>query len=93
MVAQPLTLALDHGWPGDRALAAPRYHTTGSGPLSVEAGLPDESMAALAGRYKVEVQPWGSLDLGGQSPMLWFSADGELFGAPDPRRHGGAAAW
>ena len=36
MVAQPLTLVLDHGWPGDSALAAPRYHTTGNGSLIVE---------------------------------------------------------
>jgi len=93
MVAQPITLALDHAWAGDRAIAAPRYHTTGDGSLIVEAGLPVETLTALGKRYEVEVQPWGSLELGGQSPMLWFSADGVLFGAPDPRRHGGAAAW
>jgi gamma-glutamyltranspeptidase/glutathione hydrolase len=93
MVTQPLTLMLDHRWPGDRALSAPRYHTTGSGPLLLEAGLPDVTLAALRGRgYDLEVQPWGSLGLGGQSPTLWFDGDGGLFGAPDPRRHGGAAA-
>jgi gamma-glutamyltranspeptidase/glutathione hydrolase len=94
MVIQPLTLMLDQHWPGDRALAAPRYHTTGGGPLLVEAGLPDETLAALGERgHSLEVEPWGSLSLGGQSPVLWFDADGGLFGAPDPRRHGGAAAW
>jgi gamma-glutamyltranspeptidase/glutathione hydrolase len=94
MLAQPLTLMLDYGWAGDRALEAPRYHTTGSGPLLVEAGLPEATLAAFNGRgYDVEVQPWGSLGLGGQSPLLWFDDDGQLFGGPDPRRHGGAAAW
>jgi gamma-glutamyltranspeptidase/glutathione hydrolase len=94
MVTQPLTLMLDHAWSGDRALVAPRYHTTGNGPLLLEAGLPEETLAALdAGGYSVEVHPWASLDLGGQSPLLWFDAHAGLFGAPDPRRHGGAAAW
>jgi gamma-glutamyltranspeptidase / glutathione hydrolase len=93
MVAQPLTLVLDNGWQADSALAAPRYHTTGNGSLIVEGGLPVETLTALSQQHEVEVQPWGSLELGGQAPMLWFSADGELFGAPDPRRHGGAAAW
>jgi gamma-glutamyltranspeptidase/glutathione hydrolase len=94
MITQPLTLMLDHDWAGDEALAAPRYHTTGSGPLLLEAGLPERTRSALTGRgYDVEVQPWGSLELGGQSPLLWFERGGELSGAPDPRRHGGAAAW
>jgi hypothetical protein len=61
--------------------------------LSVEAGLPAETLTALRQHYEVDIQPWGSLELGGQSPMLWFTPDGALFGAPDPRRHGGAAAW
>jgi gamma-glutamyltranspeptidase/glutathione hydrolase len=94
MVTQPLSLVLDHGWAGDRALAAPRYHTIGSDPLLLEDGLPQPTLDALRERgYMVEVQPWGSLGLGGQSPMLWFDADSRLWGAPDPRRHGGAAAW
>jgi gamma-glutamyltranspeptidase/glutathione hydrolase len=94
MVTQPLTLVLDYGWSGDEALAAPRYHTTGNGPVLVEDGLPEPTLKALRGRgYAVEVQPWGSLGLGGQSPLLWFDANGQLWGAPDPRRHGGAAAW
>jgi len=93
MVTQPLTLVLDHGWPGDRAVAAPRYHTTRGDPLLVEVGLPDETLAALQVHGHVEVKAWGSLDLGGQSPTLWFDADGGLLGAPDPRRHGAAAAW
>jgi gamma-glutamyltranspeptidase/glutathione hydrolase len=93
MVTQPLTLVVDHGWAGDRALAAPRYHTTGDAPLLVEAGFSEETLQALRGQYTVEVRPWGSLDLGGQSPMLWFDSDAQLWGAPDPRRHGGAAAW
>jgi gamma-glutamyltranspeptidase/glutathione hydrolase len=94
MVVQPLTLMLDHTWPGDRAVAAPRYHTTGRGPLLVEAGLPRETLDTLRSRGdEVEIQSWGSLGLGGQSPVLWFDAEGGLCGAPDPRRHGGAAAW
>ncbi|HEY1294814.1 MAG TPA: gamma-glutamyltransferase [Chloroflexota bacterium] len=94
MVIEPLTLMLDHRWTGDRALTAPRYHTTGDGLLLLEAGLPEATVVALRERgYGVEVEPWGSLGLGGQSPALWFDTDGRLFGAPDPRRHGGAAAW
>jgi gamma-glutamyltranspeptidase/glutathione hydrolase len=94
MIVQPLTLMLDHGWPGDRALAAPRYQYTGSGPLLVEDALPEPTLAALRERgYRVEVRPWDGTDLGGQAPCVWFEPGGQLFGAPDPRRHGGAVAW
>lgn len=94
MVTQVLTLMVDHGWTGDRALAAPRYHHEGNGTLIVEEGLSDATLEGLrAIGYTVDVRLWSSMDLGGQTPTLWFDRDGHPYGAPDPRRHGGAAAW
>jgi gamma-glutamyltranspeptidase/glutathione hydrolase len=94
MVTQAATLMIDHGWPGDQALAAPRYHHTVDDPLLVEEGFLRTTLDALEEQgYHVSVRPWAGTDLGGQAPALWFDTDGRLFGAPDPRRHGGAAAW
>ncbi len=94
MVTQALTLMVDHGWTGDRALAAPRYHHEGNKTLIVEDGLTAATLERLrAIGYTMDIRPWGGTDLGGQAPTLWFDRDRNLFGAPDPRRHGGAAAW
>jgi gamma-glutamyltranspeptidase/glutathione hydrolase len=91
MVTQPATLVVDYDWPADRALAAPRLHHVGDGRLVFEEGLA-EAAEQLAGRgFRLDPRPWGSLDLGGQSPAVWFD-HGALFGLPDPRRHGAAAA-
>jgi gamma-glutamyltranspeptidase/glutathione hydrolase len=93
MVGQIVTLVVDHDWSVDRALAAPRLHTAGDGRLTFEAGLDQSTLDGLAGRgIASQPRPWGSMDLGGQSPAVWFDDDGRLFGAPDPRRHGAAAA-
>lgn len=93
MVGQIVTLAVDHGWTAEQALAAPRLHTVGDGRLEFEDRLDPATVQALAARgYDLAAQPWGSLGLGGQSPAVWFDADGRLFGVPDPRRHGAAAA-
>jgi gamma-glutamyltranspeptidase / glutathione hydrolase len=94
MVAQAATLMLDHTWPGDRALGAPRYHAVAQSPVLVEDTLPEAALAGLRQRgYDLRVRPWATQELGGQAPVVWFEADGGLFGAPDPRRHGGAVAW
>jgi gamma-glutamyltranspeptidase/glutathione hydrolase len=91
MVAQVVTLVVDYGWPIDRALAAPRLHTIGDGRLTIEAGLDQSTLDGLAARgFTVQARPWASMDLGGQSPAVWFDDEGRLFGAPDPRRHGAA---
>jgi gamma-glutamyltranspeptidase/glutathione hydrolase len=93
IVGQIVTLVVDHDWPVEQALAAPRLHTTGDGRLEFEDRLDDATVHELAARgYDLVARPWGSLALGGQSPAVWFDDHGRLFGAPDPRRHGAAAA-
>jgi gamma-glutamyltranspeptidase/glutathione hydrolase len=93
LVSQIVTLVVDHGWSVEQSLAAPRLHTGGDGRLEFEAGLDETTLSGLAARgFTLQPRPWGSLDLGGQSPAVWFDDDGRLFGAPDPRRHGAAAA-
>jgi gamma-glutamyltranspeptidase / glutathione hydrolase len=93
MVGQIVTLVVDHDWSVDRALAAPRLHTAGDGRLTFETGLDQSTLDGLAGGgVALQPRPWGSMDLGGQSPAVWLDDDGRLFGAPDPRRHGAAAA-
>jgi gamma-glutamyltranspeptidase len=83
---------MDYDWPADRALAAPRLHHVGDGRLVLEEGLAEGAVEQLAASgFRLDQRPWGSLDLGGQSPAIWF-AHGTLFGVPDPRRHGAAAA-
>ncbi|MHB8621655.1 MAG: gamma-glutamyltransferase family protein [Chloroflexota bacterium] len=91
MVVQALTLVLDHGWTALEALAAPRFHTEGGPVLTVEEGWPEGTLNGLGG-LTVDARPARSLELGGQSPAVAY-AGGELLGIPDPRRHGGAAAW
>jgi gamma-glutamyltranspeptidase/glutathione hydrolase len=94
MVTQAATLMMDHGWPGDDALAAPRYHWVGTGPVAVEDRFAEATLTALRKLgYDLTVHPWDGTELGGQAPVLWFDHESRLFGAPDPRRHGGAAAW
>jgi gamma-glutamyltranspeptidase / glutathione hydrolase len=90
MLAQAITLVLDHGWPVGQALAAPRLSHEGTGELVVEAGLSSETVHGLRERgYTVDERQYSSPALGGQAPAVWF--DGGPCGAPDPRRHGGAA--
>jgi gamma-glutamyltranspeptidase / glutathione hydrolase len=91
MLTQAFTLTIDHAWSLDRAVAAPRFHYERGSPLLVEEGLAPETLAELERRgYQVDVRPWHGTDLGGQAPVLWYTEEGALFGAPDPRRHGAA---
>ena len=93
MLAQAFTLVIDHGFSMDRALRAPRLHHAGDGNLAIEEGLSDTSLDDLAAQgYRVGVRPANGTDLGGQAPAIWFDNERHLFGAPDPRRHGAAAA-
>jgi gamma-glutamyltranspeptidase/glutathione hydrolase len=93
MLAQAFTLAIDHRLSVDRALRAPRFHHEGDGDLLLEEGLSDAALADLAHQgYRVDVQPANDTALGGQAPAVWFDNERRLFGAPDPRRHGAAAA-
>jgi gamma-glutamyltranspeptidase/glutathione hydrolase len=93
MLAQALTLAIDHGFSMDRALRAPRFHHEGNGHLLIEEGLSDGALASLAAQgYQLDVRPANGTALGGQAPAIWFDNEGRLFGAPDPRRHGAATA-
>ncbi|MCA1643961.1 MAG: gamma-glutamyltransferase family protein [Chloroflexi bacterium] len=93
IVGQIVTLVVDHDWTVEQALAAPRLHTIGDGRLEFEDRLDNATVHALVARgYDLVGRPWGSLALGGQSPAVWFDDHGRLFGMPDPRRHGAAAA-
>ncbi|TMB89151.1 MAG: hypothetical protein E6J45_10580 [Chloroflexi bacterium] len=93
IVGQIVTLVVDHDWSVEQALAAPRLHTAGDGRLEFEDRLENATVHELAARgYDLVARPWGSFALGGQSPAVWFDDHGRLFGAPDPRRHGAAAA-
>ena len=93
MVGQIVTLMVDHAWSVEDALAAPRLHTIGDGRLEFEDRLEPATLQGLAARgYDMVARPWGSLALGGQTPAVWFDDQGRLFGAPDPRRNGAAAA-
>jgi gamma-glutamyltranspeptidase/glutathione hydrolase len=93
MLAQAFTLGIDHRLSVDRALRAPRFHHEGDGDLLLEEGLSDAALADLAYQgYRVDVRPANDTALGGQAPAVWFDNERRLFGAPDPRRHGAAAA-
>jgi gamma-glutamyltranspeptidase/glutathione hydrolase len=93
MIGQVVTLVADHGWSIERALAAPRLHTVGDGRLVFEDRLEPPTVQALAAHgFELAPRPWASLALGGQSPAVGFDEAGRLVGAPDPRRHGAAAA-
>ena len=93
MVGQIVTLMVDHAWSAEDSLAAPRLHTGGDGRLEFEDRLEAATLQGLGARgFDLVARPWGSLALGGQSPAVWFDDQARLFGAPDPRRHGGAAA-
>jgi len=93
MLIQALTLTLDHGFSVPESLRAPRFHYEGDGQLQIEEGLSDATLAELAAQgYQIDLKPPNGTALGGQAPALWFDDAGRLFGAPDPRRHGGAAA-
>jgi gamma-glutamyltranspeptidase/glutathione hydrolase len=93
MLVQALTLALDHGFSIPESLRAPRFHHEGDMQLQIEEGLSQETLFELAAQgYQIDLKPPNGTALGGQAPALWFDDAGRLFGAPDPRRHGGAAA-
>jgi gamma-glutamyltranspeptidase / glutathione hydrolase len=93
MLLQLLTLVLDHGFSVPRALRAPRFHHEGDSVLHLEEGLTDATLTELAAQgYRIELNPANGTALGGQTPAIWFDDAGQLYGAPDPRRHGGAAA-
>ncbi len=92
MILQIATLVLDHAWSPARALAAPRFHNEGTH-LFLEEGLAAETVERLSGMgYVVDLREWGSSDLGGHAPSIWYDEKHRLFGAADPRRHGGVAA-
>jgi gamma-glutamyltranspeptidase/glutathione hydrolase len=93
MLLQPLTLVLDHGYSVQDALRAPRFHYEGDSHLILEEGLPRAALTELAAHgYRIDLNDPNGTALGGQAPALWFDDAGQLFGVPDPRRHGGAAA-
>jgi gamma-glutamyltranspeptidase len=93
MVGQIVTLVVDHDWPVEQSLAAPRLHTEGDGRLEFEDRLDDATVQALMARgYEATARPWGSLAMGGQSPAVWLDAGGRPCGAADPRRHGAVGA-
>jgi gamma-glutamyltranspeptidase / glutathione hydrolase len=93
MLVQALTLAIDHGVSLPAALRAPRFHNEGDARLILEEGLSDAALAELRAQgFVIDLKPPDGTALGGQAPAIWFDDAGLLFGVPDPRRHGGAAA-
>jgi len=90
---QIVTLMVDHAWSAEDSLGARRLHTGGDGRLEFEDRLEAATLQGLVARgFDLVARPWGGLALGGQSPAVWFDDQARLFGAPDPRRNGGAAA-
>ncbi len=78
------------------AVAAPRVHATGSGPIHVEPGLPDDDLIGLAAlaqrRDWPGLEPWPDANLYfGGVHALRRSADGTVEAVGDRRRSGAVA--
>ncbi len=86
---------LEDGSNPQACIDAPRWRINDDGDLTVEAAMPEATVAGLAALgHKVLVQPKGAMDFGSSQMIARLSddlADGYVAGS-DPRRDGHAAA-
>jgi gamma-glutamyltranspeptidase/glutathione hydrolase len=87
-IVQVIEAVIGRGEPVEEAIAAPRIHVEGDGPVHLEGGRPDADAAELAEAGR-EVVRWAGRNLffGGVAAVE-RRADGSLDAAGDPRRGG-----
>lgn len=92
-MAMLISNLVDHGMDIQAAIEAPRINNYEDGPLKVEARIPADVQAALAGKgHELELKKDFDLYFGGAQGVV-ITADGTLHGGADPRRDGQAAGY